>query len=86
MYPFLSPPFALSLLLATIHALLFHLLWGRKVKELALFWVAAVLGFFLGQLAAEAAGFSFLLMGPVHPLEGSLGSWLFLFVAKRFKI
>lgn len=86
MCPLLSPPFAFLLLLATINALLFHLVWGRRVRELVLFWIAAVIGFTAGQLIAEALGFSVLTIGPLHPVEGTVGSWMVLFIAKRLKV
>jgi len=86
MCPLLSPPLAFLLLLASINALLFHLLWGKRVRELLLFWVAAVIGFTVGQLAAEVLGLSFFTIGPLHLIEGIVGSWIGLFVAKRLKV
>ncbi len=86
MMPFLSPPFALTLLLATINALLFHLLWGKKRRALAIYWVAALLGFVLGHLGAEILSFSFLTIGPLHPVEGTVASWVSLFIAKGLKV
>ncbi len=82
----LSPPLAFLLLLASINAILFHLLWGRRIRELVLFWVAAVIGFTVGQLGAEALGLSFLTIGPLHLIEGTIGSWMGLFIAKRLKV
>ncbi len=86
MFPLLSPSLALLFLLASINAVLFHLLWGRRMRELVLFWVAAVIGFTVGQLVAEALGFSFLTIGPLHLIEGTIGSWMGLFIAKRLKV
>jgi len=86
MGPLLSPPLAFLLLLASINAVLFHLLWGRRIRELVLFWVAAVIGFTVGQLGAEALGLSFLTIGPLHLIEGTIGSWMGLLIAKRLKV
>lgn len=86
MFPLLSPSLALLFLLASINAVLFHLLWGRRMRELVLFWVAAVIGFTVGQLVAEALGFSFLTLGPLHLIEGTIGSWMGLLIAKRLKV
>jgi len=82
----LSPPLAFLFLLASINAILFHLLWGKRTRELVLFWVAAVIGFTVGQLGAEALGLSFLTIGPLHLIEGTIGSWMGLYIAKRLKV
>lgn len=86
MGPLLSPALAFLFLLASINAVLFHLLWGRRIGELVLFWVAAVIGFTVGQLGAEALGLSFLTIGPLHLVEGTIGSWMGLLIAKRLKV
>ncbi len=86
MRPLLSPSLAFLLLLASINAFLSHLLWGRGIKGLVLFWIAAVIGFMVGQLAAEALALSFLTIGPLHLIEGTIGSWVGLFLAKRLKV
>ena len=56
------------------------------MRELVLFFVAAVIGFTVGQLVAEALGLSFLTIGPLHLIEGTIGSWMGLFIAKRLKV
>jgi len=86
MGPLLSPSLLFLLLLASINAVIFHLLLGKRIRELFLFWVAAVIGFTAGQLVAEALGLSFLTIGPLHLIEGTIGSWMGLFIAKRLKI
>jgi len=86
MCPLLSPSLAFLFLLASIYTVLFHLLWGRGMRELVLFFVAAVIGFTVGQLVAEALGLSFLTIGPLHLIEGTIGSWMGLFIAKRLKV
>lgn len=86
MCPLLSPPFAFLLLLASINAVLFHLIWGRRIKELSLFWVAAIIGCTVGQLVAEALGLTFLAIGSLHLIEGTIGSWIGLLIAKRLKV
>ncbi len=86
MFPLFSPSLAFLFLLASINAVLFHLLWGQRMRELVLFWVAAGIGFTVGQLVAEALGFSFLTLGPLHLIEGTIGSWMGLLIAKRLKV
>lgn len=56
------------------------------MRELILFWAAAVIGCTVGQLVAEALGLSFLTIGPLHPIEGTVGSWAGLLIAKRLKL
>ncbi len=82
---FSSPPLVLSIVLASIYSALFHLWQGHGVKELALYWIAALSGFGLGQLASYSLGLNVLMIGQIHVLEGTLVCWLFLFAVKWLK-
>ena len=79
-----SPAFALSLVLASLYAVLFHLLWGKRLRELPLYLLAALIGFGLGQALAGILSTQFLMIGDVHLLEGSVACWLLLLVARQF--
>jgi len=82
----LSPALALSLTLATLYAALFHLWKGEAGSELALYWLASVIGFGLGQLGGLHSPFPSLLIGKLHVVEATLGAWLLLFVVKWLKL
>ena len=83
---FTSPPFVLSLVVASLYGGLFHLVWGRSWGEFLLYWVTAIVGFELGQAIGNAMGLDVLMVGRVHLLEGSLVCWAALFVAKWLKV
>jgi len=108
MFP--SPSLVLSILIASIYALLSHLIWGgnenslRKngsmdknsairrrefsfgVAKLALYWAVGSLGFGLGQALSRLLPFEVLTIGEVHLLEGTLGCWSLLLIAKQLKV
>ena len=48
------PLLVLSLVIATLYSALFHLLWGRTLKQLFIYWLAAIVGFGIGQVVASA--------------------------------
>ena len=69
---FAAPVFILGSTVATIWAALFHLLYGKRLTDLILYWFVALLGFFVGQALADVSGIRWLLLGQVHVLEGSV--------------
>jgi hypothetical protein len=82
----IPPVLALGAILASLYALLFHLFWGRRMRELLSYWLAALLGFGVGQLLGWLLGMRFLMIGDLHLLEGSAVSWASLVIAKRLKL
>ena len=84
MFP--SPSLVLSILIASIYALLSHLIWGGGVAKLALYWAVGSLGFGLGQALSRLLPFEVLTIGEVHLLEGTLGCWSLLLIAKQLKV
>jgi len=68
-----SPVFMLGSTVASILAAAFHLLYGRKLTDLVLYWFVALLGFFVGQGLADVSGLRFLMLGQLHIVEGTLG-------------
>ncbi|KPL22671.1 MAG: hypothetical protein AMJ93_06650 [Anaerolineae bacterium SM23_84] len=79
------PLLTLSLVIATLYAALFHLMRGRTLQELLIYWVAAVAGFASGHLIASALSWPDVLIGELHLVAASLASWLFLAFAQRLK-
>lgn len=81
------PPYLLlSFLLGAVYGTVFHLWRGENFKDLALYFVAGILGFILGQAVGNILGLEFLLIGPLHIVEATLVSWAGLFVAQWIKI
>jgi len=82
----MPPSIFLSLVMVSISSVLFHLFLGERLTELALFWLLGLFGFWLGQLLALLLHTRFLMIGTFHPVEGLVGCWLFLFLAKWLKV
>jgi len=82
----LSPALLLSLVIALIYAALFHLWQGRTLRDLGVFALAAVVGFAAGQGVGRLTHLEWLAVGQVHMVEGSLFSWIALFIANRLKV
>lgn len=78
----LTPSLLLSVLLASAYTLLFHLLWGDTVRRLVRLWLIATIGFGLGQVVAMGMGWGAYMVGDVHVVEGTIGAWAALVIAK----
>jgi len=77
----------LSLAIATSYAALSHLLWGEALRDLFVYWIAALVGFGMGQLLA--VGFSWhdvYPIGELHLVTASVICWLCLILAKQLKL
>jgi hypothetical protein len=77
-----TPAIFLSLILASVYAVVFHLLKGRTLRDLLFLWLAAVIGFAAGQVAGQMLNFIPWTIGEVRIVEGTLVSVLFLIVAR----
>jgi uncharacterized membrane protein YeaQ/YmgE (transglycosylase-associated protein family) len=81
------PPYLLLLLiLGAIYGIMFHLWRGKTFKDLAIYLVAGIIGFIIGQAIGNLLGLQFFSIGPLHIVAGTLLSWLSLFVAQWLKI
>jgi len=67
---FQTPAFVLSIVIASLCAGFVYLWRGRGARQGAAIWIAALLGFFLGQWIAGALGWDILRVGQVHLIEG----------------
>ena len=74
------------MLFGASYGALFHLYFGRKLRQLLAFLLASTVGFALGQLIGELAGLEIFTMGRLHPVEGSLGSGISLFIARWLRL
>lgn len=71
-----------SFIVATLYGAAFHLVSGGDARRLALFLLAAWLGFGLGHAFGETVNVTLLDIGPLHMLTATLGAWLALVVAR----
>lgn len=80
------PTVVLSLAIATLYGTLFHLFWGKSLKELIGYWLAALLGFGAGQLLASVLNWRDVRIGELHVLSASVLCWIFMFLARQFRL
>jgi uncharacterized integral membrane protein len=82
----LAPPALLLVLIATACATLAYVLWGKRRRQLPLFWAAA----FVGCLLAYGLGLRVPLALPtpagVPILESVIAAWLLIIVASRLRV
>jgi hypothetical protein len=82
----LSPSLVFSVLLASLYGAIFHFIWGKKWRDLALFWAAAIVGFGIGQAIFGLLNFSAYMIGEVRIVESTILSWGCLFIARWLKV
>lgn len=80
-----APALILSLVLASAYAVLFHAFFGRGLRDLLLYWPAAIAGFAGGHLVGvtlQALPWS---IGQIRIMEATFGAFLLLIVANWLK-
>ncbi len=77
-----GPTIIFSFILATLYGAAFHLVSGGDARRLALFLLAAWLGFGLGHALGELFDLTLLDIGSLHMLPATVGAWLALVVAR----
>jgi H+/Cl- antiporter ClcA len=77
----MSPSVTLGFLLGSVYGLLAHLFVGRAWRELPVYWLTGVAGFFVGFVAAVLFGVELVRLGTVPLVEATLGSLACLAVA-----
>mgnify|MGYP005840486743 CR=1 FL=1 len=76
------PAVVLSLIVASLYGGLFHLCFARRAADLGRYWLAAIVGFFLGAGLGLIVPWRILVLGDVHLLEGTLICTSALFLAR----
>jgi hypothetical protein len=82
----MSPYFLLSVLIGGAYGAVFHIWQGKTARDILYYFPAGVIGFGLGQIAANLLGWNFLLIGPLHIVEASIGCWLTLLLARWLRV
>ena len=80
------PALILSVVLASLYAAVFHLLWAPRQGRLWVYWLAALVGFGLGQVLSGLSPMPLILIGSVRIVEATLGAAAALIIAKRLKL
>ena len=76
------PALVLSFVLASLYAMVFYLLLGRKLRDILFFWLASLVGFASGQLVGSRLGIFPWTIGQVHIVEATAVALLLLFLAR----
>ena len=79
---FTLPSLALGFAVASLIGLGFYLLFGKGWLRLAVYWLVALLGFFIGQIVTTLVHFSFFAIGSVNLLEATVTCLIALFVTR----
>ena len=82
----LSPSLVFSFLLASLYGAVFHFIWGKRWRDLAVYWVVAVVGFAIGQALFDFLEVSIYMIGQVRVVGSTVVSWACLFVAKLLNV
>jgi hypothetical protein len=82
----LSPSLVFSILLASLYGSVFHFIWGKRWRDLALYWVVAVVGFAIGQALFEFLELSIYMIGQVRVVASTVVCWACLFIAKWLNV
>ncbi|MDX1616384.1 MAG: hypothetical protein R3300_18890 [Candidatus Promineifilaceae bacterium] len=72
----------LGFLLSTAYGAGFHFVVGGPPRKIALYVIAAWLGFLIGHVIGDLASFHLLKLGAVNLLSASLGAWLALVLSR----
>jgi hypothetical protein len=81
-----SPLVVLMLVLATLYASLYHVLFGRSLRGLLVSWLAAIVGMVAAQLGSQALAWRGPMVGELHVLTASVGAWLTMLLARTFRV
>jgi hypothetical protein len=79
---FTLPSLAFGFIVSSLIGLGFFLLFGRGWLRLGVYWVVAVIGFFVGQTVTTLLNFSLFAIGSVNLLEATIACLIALFVTR----
>jgi hypothetical protein len=79
---FHTPSLVMSLLLASVYAVAFHLWGGRRFRDLPIYWLAALLGFAAGHVLGQRLDLVPWTLGQIHIAEATAGAFLLLIIVR----
>ena len=83
---FIPPALLLTVLLSLLYGSLFHLYQGKTWRQLGLALLTALLGFGVGQVLGAWSDWPLPTLGETRLVEGTAICWLFLIIARRWKL
>ena len=82
----LSPGWLLGLVITTGYAALFHLWGGRTLGDLLVYWLAATVGFAVGQAFGQFLQAPLPQLGEIHMIEASVLAWVAMVGARELGV
>lgn len=79
---FTLPALILAFVISSLIGLGFYLVFGHGWLRLVVYWLVAVIGFFVGQIIATLANFSLLPIGAVNLVEATATCLIALFITR----
>jgi hypothetical protein len=79
----MSPTPLLLVLVATLHAALAHVVVGKNILQLPIYWLAALVGAVVVYATGFSLGSGLPAPSGVHLVEISVGAWIALSLAMR---
>ncbi len=76
------PSLLFSFLLASLYGVAFYLFFGRGWLALGAYWLAALVGFAIGQFVSRTLALSLFPVGPVNVIEASVMSLVLLLLTR----
>jgi hypothetical protein len=76
MIAIVPPPVLVGFTFCALYAGLFHVWGGRTLRDLVAFWLAAIVGFALGQAIGVLLDLPLPRIGQVYVIEASLFAWV----------
>jgi len=81
-----APAVVFALLAATAAAAAYHLLFGRSLRQLPLFWLAGVIGFGIAQVAGPMLSLDVPHIGTLRIVEGLIFGVTLMTVVKAMRL
>jgi hypothetical protein len=79
-----GPSIVFGFVLATLYGSVFHLISGGDVRRLALFFMAAWVGFGLGHITGDLLNVEVMDIGSLNLLNATVGALIALLLARIF--
>jgi hypothetical protein len=82
----LDPGVVILLVLVTASASLAHVLWGKRWRQIPVFWLAGALGAIIAYLSGYQFPLELPMPGGVAVLEVVLAAWICIIIASRLRV
>lgn len=79
---FTLPSIALGFVIGSLIGIAFYFVFGKGWLRLGIYWLVAVVGFFIGQIITTLVNFSFFRIGSVNVLEATATCLIALLITR----